>query len=172
MEQDHPLDHGQAESHALRRARREERIEDPPLRALRDPLAGILERELDAALAWARRQAQPSAPRHGVHRVQDEVHQRLAKSRLAPSDGWRALQIGDQVDARAPALRFVLPARTRQGDDVLDQRGHVHRAGGLIRGFVQFDGETFFVCPSCRYDDHNLPTARLEDGWWWRCVIR
>ena len=40
----------------------------------------------------------------------------------------------------------------------------------LPHAYVEFGNEVFFRCPVCHHRDFNCPSARLEEGWKWRCV--
>src|SRR3990172_2411499 len=70
--------------------------------------------------------------RHGVQRVQDDVGDDLPQLAGVPQDGARPLEARDHLDVDPPALRFALPARTRELNGVLDDLVEValHRLAG------------------------------------------
>jgi hypothetical protein len=60
---------------------------------------------------------------HGVHRVEDEIGQRVADLVLRAADVRQARpELRLQLDHHAASLRQVVPARAREGRHLLDQR--------------------------------------------------
>src|SRR5213594_586217 len=131
------IGHGQPEPRPLRPLGREERVEDPVADRRGDADAGIAHRDDDLAVHDGGRERQHAAAGHRVHRVEDQVRQRLAELDGVAGHLRERREIVLHLEHDAAAHGLLAPARLRD----LERLAH---------HLVQVNGDERLVAPDPR----------------------
>ncbi len=129
---------GETEPEPAHALRGEERLEGTPAHVLRHAGPGVGDRDHRPARLAPGADGDAAAPRHGVHRVQDQVGDHLAELRVAARDRRQGARLEGQLDPRPAHLGLVLPARAGQVDGLAHGRVQVERRrAGAVPGAAE-----------------------------------
>src|SRR5712691_70901 len=120
-----PLDNAvadrEAESSAVSALGRKERLEDLFANVLRHACAVISEAEAQTISRARAANRKPTAPRHRIYRIDDEVDKNFAQLGSAAVSVQTRFRVKRHVVIEPAQARLVLPARSRDLDRVVQQ---------------------------------------------------